>query len=298
MDGAILVVSAADGPMPQTREHILLARQVGVPYIVVYLNKADMVDDDELVELVEMEVRELLDMYEFPGDDTPLIVGSALKALEGDTSPIGVESVVKLVDAMDSYIPMPERAIDQPFLLPIEDVFSISGRGTVVTGRIERGVVKVGEEIEIVGIRDTTKTTCTGVEMFRKLLDSGEAGDNVGVLLRGTKREEIERGQVLAKPGTITPHTKFEAEIYVLSKDEGGRHTPFFNGYRPQFYFRTTDVTGAVELPSGVEMVMPGDNVKVNIELHAPIAMDEGLRFAVREGGRTVGAGVVSKVIE
>jgi elongation factor Tu len=298
MDGAILVVSAADGPMPQTREHILLARQVGVPYIVVYLNKADMVDDDELVELVEMEVRELLDMYEFPGDDTPLIVGSALKALEGDTSPIGVESVVKLVEAMDTYIPMPERAIDQPFLLPIEDVFSISGRGTVVTGRIERGVVKIGEEIEIVGIRDTTKTTCTGVEMFRKLLDSGEAGDNVGVLLRGTKREEIERGQVLAKPGSITPHTKFEAEIYVLSKDEGGRHTPFFNGYRPQFYFRTTDVTGAVELPSGVEMVMPGDNVKVIIELHAPIAMDEGLRFAVREGGRTVGAGVVSKVIE
>ncbi len=298
MDGAILVVSAADGPMPQTREHILLARQVGVPYIVVYLNKADMVDDEELIELVEMEVRELLDLYEFPGDDTPITIGSALKALEGDASEIGVPSVVKLVETMDSYIPQPERAINLPFLLPIEDVFSISGRGTVVTGRIERGKVVVGEEIEIVGIKDTTKTTCTGVEMFRKLLDQGEAGDNVGVLLRGTKREEVERGQVLAKPGSINPHTKFEAEIYVLSKDEGGRHTPFFNGYRPQFYFRTTDVTGAVDLPEGVEMVMPGDNVKVNIELHAPIAMEEGLRFAVREGGRTVGAGVVSKVIE
>ncbi len=298
MDGAILVVSAADGPMPQTREHILLARQVGVPHIVVYLNKADMVDDEELIELVEMEVRELLDLYEFPGDDTPITIGSALKALEGDTSDIGVPSVVKLVETMDTFIPEPERSIDLPFLLPIEDVFSISGRGTVVTGRIERGVVNVGEEIEIVGIKDTTKTTCTGVEMFRKLLDQGEAGDNVGVLLRGTKREEVERGQVLAKPGSINPHTKFEAEIYVLSKDEGGRHTPFFDGYRPQFYFRTTDVTGAVDLPEGVEMVMPGDNVKVNIELHAPIAMEEGLRFAVREGGRTVGAGVVSKVIE
>ena len=298
MDGAILVVSAADGPMPQTREHILLARQVGVPHIVVYLNKADMVDDEELIELVEMEVRELLDLYEFPGDDTPITIGSALKALEGDASDIGVPSVIKLVETMDTFIPEPERSIDLPFLLPIEDVFSISGRGTVVTGRIERGVVNVGEEIEIVGIKDTTKTTCTGVEMFRKLLDQGEAGDNVGVLLRGTKREEVERGQVLAKPGSITPHTKFEAEIYVLSKDEGGRHTPFFNGYRPQFYFRTTDVTGAVDLPEGVEMVMPGDNVKVNIELHAPIAMEEGLRFAVREGGRTVGAGVVSKVIE
>ena len=298
MDGAILVCSAADGPMPQTREHILLARQVGVPYIVVFLNKADMVDDDELVELVEMEVRELLDLYEFPGDDTPVIIGSALKALEGDTSDIGVPAVVKLVEAMDSYIPEPERAIDGAFLMPIEDVFSISGRGTVVTGRIERGVVKVGEEIEIVGIKDTTKTTCTGVEMFRKLLDQGQAGDNVGVLLRGTKREEVERGQVLAHPGSITPHTHFEAEIYVLSKDEGGRHTPFFNGYRPQFYFRTTDVTGAVDLPEGVEMVMPGDNVQVTIKLIAPIAMEEGLRFAVREGGRTVGAGVVSKVIE
>ncbi len=298
MDGAILVVSAADGPMPQTREHILLARQVGVPHIVVYLNKADMVDDEELVELVEMEVRELLDMYEFPGDDTPITVGSALKALEGDTSDIGVPSVVKLVETMDSFIPQPERSVDLPFLLPIEDVFSISGRGTVVTGRIERGKVVVGEEMEIVGIKDTIKTTCTGVEMFRKLLDHGEAGDNVGVLLRGTKREEVERGQVLAKPGSINPHTKFEAEIYVLSKDEGGRHTPFFNGYRPQFYFRTTDVTGAVDLPEGVEMVMPGDNVKVIVELHAPIAMEEGLRFAVREGGRTVGAGVVSKVIE
>ena len=298
MDGAILVCSAADGPMPQTREHILLARQVGVPYIVVYLNKADMVDDEELVELVEMEVRELLDSYEFPGDDTPVIIGSALKALEGDTSEIGIPSIIKLVESMDSYIPQPERPVEQDFLMPIEDVFSISGRGTVVTGRIERGKVLVGEEIEIVGIKDTTKTTCTGVEMFRKLLDEGVAGDNVGVLLRGTKREEVERGQVLAKPGSITPHTHFEAEIYVLSKDEGGRHTPFFNGYRPQFYFRTTDVTGAVDLPSGVEMVMPGDNVKVVVKLLAPIAMEDGLRFAVREGGRTVGAGVVSKIIE
>ena len=298
MDGAILVCSAADGPMPQTREHILLARQVGVPYIVVYLNKADMVDDEELIELVEMEVRELLDSYEFPGDDTPVIVGSALKALEGDTSEIGIPSVIKLVEAMDEYIPEPERPIDQPFLMPIEDVFSISGRGTVVTGRIERGQVKVGEEVEIVGIRETTKTICTGVEMFRKLLDAGIAGDNVGVLLRGTKREDVERGQVLAKPGTITPHTHFEAEIYVLSKDEGGRHTPFFHGYRPQFYFRTTDVTGAVDLPEGVEMVMPGDNVKVTVKLIVPIAMEEGVRFAVREGGRTVGAGVVSKIIE
>lgn len=298
MDGAILVCSAADGPMPQTREHILLARQVGVPYIVVYLNKADMVDDEELVELVEMEVRELLDLYEFPGDDTPIIVGSALKALEGDTSDIGIPSVVKLVETMDSYIPQPERSIDGAFLMPIEDVFSISGRGTVVTGRVERGIVKVGEEIEIVGINDTIKTTCTGVEMFRKLLDQGQAGDNVGVLLRGTKREEVERGQVLAHPSTITPHTYFEAEIYVLSKDEGGRHTPFFNGYRPQFYFRTTDVTGAVDLPKGIEMVMPGDNVKVTVKLISPIAMEEGLRFAVREGGRTVGAGVVAKVIE
>ena len=298
MDGAILVCSAADGPMPQTREHILLARQVGVPYIVVYLNKADMVDDEELVELVEMEVRELLDSYEFPGDDTPIIVGSALKALEGDTSEIGVPSVIKLVEAMDSYIPEPERPVDQAFLMPIEDVFSISGRGTVVTGRVERGKIVVGEEVEIVGIKETQKTTCTGVEMFRKLLDEGLAGDNVGVLLRGTKREDVERGQVLAHPGTITPHTHFEAEIYVLSKDEGGRHTPFFNGYRPQFYFRTTDVTGAVDLPEGVEMVMPGDNVQVTVKLIAPIAMEEGLRFAVREGGRTVGAGVVSKVIE
>jgi len=298
MDGAILVVSAADGPMPQTREHILLARQVGVPYIVVYMNKADQVDDEELLELVEMEVRDLLSMYEFPGDDTPIITGSALKAFEGDTSDIGVPSVVKLVDAMDSYIPMPERAIDGDFLMPVEDVFSISGRGTVVTGRIERGVINVGDEIEIVGIRDTTKTTCTGVEMFRKLLDRGEAGDNVGVLLRGTKREEVERGQVLAKPGTITPHTKFEAEVYILTKDEGGRHTPFFKGYRPQFYFRTTDVTGAVELPEGTEMVMPGDNVQMVVELINPIAMEEGLRFAIREGGRTVGAGVVSKIIK
>jgi len=298
MDGAVLVVSAADGPMPQTREHILLARQVGVPYIVVYLNKADMVDDAELLELVEMEVRELLDSYEFPGDDTPIVTGSALKALEGDTGELGSESILKLVEAMDSYIPQPERDVDQPFLMPIEDVFSISGRGTVVTGRVERGKVKVGEEVEIVGIKDTTKTTCTGVEMFRKLLDEGQAGDNIGVLLRGTKRDDVERGQVLAHPGTITPHTQFEAEVYVLSKEEGGRHTPFFNGYRPQFYFRTTDITGSVDLPEGVEMVMPGDNVKVTVSLIAPIAMEEGLRFAVREGGRTVGAGVVSKIIE
>ena len=294
MDGAILVVSAADGPMPQTREHILLARQVGVPYIVVYMNKADMVDDAELLDLVEMEVRELLDKYKFPGDKTPVIKGSALKALEGDKSDIGVPSIFKLVEALDSYVPMPERPVDKPFLLPIEDVFSISGRGTVVTGRIERGIVKVGDEIEIVGIRPTTKTTCTGVEMFRKLLDQGQAGDNVGVLLRGTKREEIERGQVLCKPGSIKPHTKFEAEVYVLSKEEGGRHTPFFKGYRPQFYFRTTDVTGAVELPEGVEMVMPGDNVKVVVSLISPIAMEPGARFAIREGGRTVGAGVVA----
>ncbi|MDX2476865.1 MAG: elongation factor Tu [Gammaproteobacteria bacterium] len=298
MDGAILVVSAADGPMPQTREHILLSRQVGVPYILVYMNKADMVDDDELLELVEMEIRELLDMYEFPGDDTPVIIGSALKALEGDTSDIGEPSIIKLAAALDEYIPLPERDVDKPFLMPIEDVFSISGRGTVVTGRIESGIVKVGEEIDIIGIKETQKTTVTGVEMFRKLLDQGEAGDNVGVLLRGTKREEVERGQVLAHPGTINPHTKFEAEVYILSKDEGGRHTPFFNGYRPQFYFRTTDVTGAVDLPEGVEMVMPGDNVKFIVSLIAPIAMDEGLRFAVREGGRTVGAGVVSKIIE
>jgi elongation factor Tu len=298
MDGAILVVSAADGPMPQTREHILLARQVGVPYIVVYLNKADMVDDKELLELVEMEVRELLTQYQFPGDKTPIIVGSALKALEGDESEIGVPSIMRLVEAMDSYIPIPERPVDQPFLLPIEDVFSISGRGTVVTGRIERGIVKVGEELEIVGIKPTTKTICTGVEMFRKLLDEGQAGDNVGVLLRGTKREEVERGQVLAKPGTITPHAKFEAEVYVLSKEEGGSHTPFFKGYRPQFYFRTTDVTGECQLPDGVEMVMPGDNVKMVVNLIAPVAMEEGVRFAIREGGRTVGAGVVAKVIE
>ena len=298
MDGAILVVSAADGPMPQTREHILLARQVGVPSIIVYMNKADMVDDPELLELVEMEVRELLSKYDFPGDDTPIIIGSALKALEGDQSDIGEASIFKLADALDSYIPEPERAIDQPFLMPVEDVFSISGRGTVVTGRIERGIIKVGEEIEIVGIKPTLKTTCTGVEMFRKLLDQGQAGDNVGVLLRGTKREEVERGQVLAKPGSITPHTKFAAEIYVLSKDEGGRHTPFFNGYRPQFYFRTTDVTGAIELPAGTEMVMPGDNISITVALIAPIAMEEGLRFAIREGGRTVGAGVVAKVIE
>jgi len=297
MDGAILVVSAADGPMPQTREHILLARQVGVPYIVVYMNKADMVDDKELLELVEMEVRELLSLYKFPGDDTPVVIGSALKALEGDESEIGVPSIWKLIEAMDSYIPLPERPVDMPFLLPIEDVFSISGRGTVVTGRVERGIIKVGEEVEIVGIKDTTKTTCTGVEMFRKLLDEGRAGDNVGVLLRGTKREEVERGQVLCKPGSVKPHTTFEAEVYVLSKEEGGRHTPFFNNYRPQFYFRTTDVTGAVELPSGVEMVMPGDNVKITVKLINPIAMEEGLRFAIREGGRTVGAGVVAKII-
>jgi len=298
MDGAILVCSAADGPMPQTREHILLARQVGVPYIVVYLNKADMVDDAELLELVEMEVRELLDSYEFPGDDTPIIVGSALKAIEGDMSEIGRPSIDRLVDALDNYIPMPDRPVDLPFLMPVEDVFSISGRGTVATGRIERGIVKVGEEIEIVGIRATNKTTVTGVEMFRKLLDQGEAGDNVGILLRGTKREDIERGQVLCKPKSITPHTKFEAEIYVLGKDEGGRHTPFFNNYRPQFYFRTTDVTGAVELPAGTEMVMPGDNVKITVALINPIAMEDGLRFAIREGGRTVGAGVVAKIIE
>jgi len=298
MDGAILVCSAADGPMPQTREHILLARQVGVPYIVVYLNKADMVDDEELLELVEMEVRDLLSTYEFPGDDTPIIIGSALKALEGDDSEIGTQSVEKLVEALDSFIPQPERAIDGAFLMPVEDVFSISGRGTVVTGRIERGVVKVGDEVAIVGIKDTVKTTCTGVEMFRKLLDDGQAGDNVGVLLRGTKREEVERGQVLAKPGSITPHTKFEAEVYILTKDEGGRHTPFFKGYRPQFYFRTTDVTGAVELPENTEMVMPGDNVQMKVELIAPIAMEDGLRFAIREGGRTVGAGVVAKIIE
>ena len=296
MDGAIIVIAATDGPMAQTREHILLSRQVGVPYIVVYMNKADMVDDEELVELVEMEIRELLTEYEFPGDDTPVVFGSALKALEGDTSDIGVPSILKLVEALDTYIPTPERDTDKTFLMPIEDVFSISGRGTVVTGRIERGVVNVGDEIEIVGIKDTQLTTCTGVEMFRKLLDSGEAGDNVGVLLRGTKREEVERGQVLAKKGTINPHTKFEAEVYILSKEEGGRHTPFFNNYRPQFYFRTTDVTGACELPSGTEMVMPGDNVKMTVELLAPIAMEEGLRFAIREGGRTVGAGVVSKI--
>jgi elongation factor Tu len=298
MDGAILVVSAADGPMPQTREHILLARQVGVPYIVVYMNKADMVDDAELLELVELEVRDLLTTYEFPGDKTPIITGSALKALEGDASDIGVTSVVKLVAEMDKYIPVPERLIDGPFLMPIEDVFSISGRGTVVTGRIDRGIVKVGDEVEIVGIKPTTKTICTGVEMFRKLLDEGRAGDNVGVLLRGTKREEVERGQVLAKPGSINPHTKFECEVYILTKEEGGRHTPFFKGYRPQFYFRTTDVTGAVELPEATEMVMPGDNIKMKVELIAPIAMEEGLRFAIREGGRTVGAGVVAKIIQ
>jgi elongation factor Tu len=298
MDGAILVVSAADGPMPQTREHILLARQVGVPYIVVYMNKADMVDDAELLELVELEVRDLLTTYEFPGDKTPIVTGSALKALEGDTSEIGTPSVEKLVAEMDKYIPVPERLIDGPFLMPIEDVFSISGRGTVVTGRIDRGIIKVGDEIEIVGIRPTTKTVCTGVEMFRKLLDEGRAGDNVGVLLRGTKREEVERGQVLAKPGSITPHTKFECEVYILTKEEGGRHTPFFKGYRPQFYFRTTDVTGAVELPANTEMVMPGDNIKMNVELISPIAMEEGLRFAIREGGRTVGAGVVAKIIQ
>jgi len=298
MDGAILVVSAADGPMPQTREHILLARQVGVPYIVVFMNKADMVDDAELLELVEMEVRELLDKYDFPGDDTPIIIGSALKALEGDTSELGMPSVLKLVETLDAYIPEPVRDIEKPFLLPIEDVFSISGRGTVVTGRIERGICKVGDEIEIIGLKATTKTICTGVEMFRKLLDEGRAGENVGVLLRGTKREEVERGQVLAKPGSITPHTKFEAEVYILSKEEGGRHTPFFKGYRPQFYFRTTDVTGACELPEGVEMVMPGDNIKMVVTLINPIAMDDGLRFAIREGGRTVGAGVVAKIFE
>ena len=299
MDGAILVCSAADGPMPQTREHILLSRQVGVPFIVVFLNKADMVDDEELLELVEMEVRELLDQYEFPGDDTPIIIGSALMALNGeDANEMGTTAVKKLVETLDSYIPEPERAIDQPFLMPIEDVFSISGRGTVVTGRIERGIVRTGDEVSIVGIHDTTKTTVTGVEMFRKLLDEGRAGENVGVLLRGTKRDEVERGQVLSKPGAITPHTRFEGEVYVLSKEEGGRHTPFFKGYRPQFYFRTTDVTGACELPEGVEMVMPGDNVKMDVTLIAPIAMEEGLRFAIREGGRTVGAGVVAKIVE
>ncbi len=298
MDGAILVVSAADGPMPQTREHILLSRQVGVPKIVVFMNKADMVDDEELTELVEMEIRELLDAYEFPGDDTPIIIGSALKALEGDDSEIGMPAVKQLVETLDEYIPEPERAVDQPFLMPIEDVFSISGRGTVVTGRIERGIVKVGDDLDIIGIKETESTTCTGVEMFRKLLDEGRAGENVGVLLRGTKREDVERGQVLGIPGSITPHTKFEAQVYVLSKDEGGRHTPFFKGYRPQFYFRTTDVTGSVELPEGVEMVMPGDDINMVAELICPIAMDDGLRFAIREGGRTVGAGVVTKVIE
>jgi elongation factor Tu len=298
MDGAILVVSAADGPMPQTREHILLARQVGVPYIIVYMNKVDMVDDAELLELVEMEVRELLSKYEFPGDDIPIVKGSAKLALEGDKGDLGEGSIMKLADALDSYIPTPERAIDGAFLMPVEDVFSISGRGTVVTGRIERGIVKVGDEIEIIGIKPTIKTTCTGVEMFRKLLDQGQAGDNVGVLLRGTKREEVERGQVLAKPGSITPHTKFKAEVYVLSKEEGGRHTPFFNGYRPQFYFRTTDVTGSIALPAGTEMVMPGDNIQMDVALIAPIAMEEGLRFAIREGGRTVGAGVVAKIVE
>jgi elongation factor Tu len=296
MDGAILVVSAADGPMPQTREHILLSKQVGVPYIIVFMNKADMVDDDELLELVEMEVRELLDQYDFPGDDTPIVIGSATKALEGDTSDIGVPAILKLVEQLDQYIPEPVRAIDQPFLMPIEDVFSISGRGTVVTGRIARGIVKVGEEVEIVGIRDTQKTTCTGVEMFRKLLDEGRAGENVGVLLRGTKRDDVERGQVLTKPGAVTPHTKFEGEVYVLSKDEGGRHTPFFKGYKPQFFFETTDVTGSCELPEGIEMVMPGDNVNMQVELISPIAMEEGQRFAIREGGRTVGAGVVVKI--
>ena len=298
MDGAILVVSAADGPMPQTREHILLARQVGVPYIIVFLNKADMVDDAELLELVEMEVRELLSKYDFPGDDTPIVIGSALKALEGDTGEHGEEAIMKLAEALDTYIPEPERTLDMAFLMPVEDVFSISGRGTVVTGRVERGIVHVNDEIEIVGLKDTVKTVCTGVEMFRKLLDQGQAGDNVGVLLRGTKRDEVERGQVLAKPGSITPHTKFDAEVYILSKDEGGRHTPFFNGYRPQFYFRTTDVTGSCDLPEGTEMVMPGDNVQMKVTLIQPIAMEEGLRFAIREGGRTVGAGVVSKVTE
>jgi elongation factor Tu len=298
MDGAILVVSAADGPMPQTREHILLARQVGVPYIIVFMNKADMVDDKELLELVEMEVRELLSKYEFPGDTTPIVIGSALKAMEGDASEMGEGAIMKLAEALDAYIPTPKRVVDKPFLMPVEDVFSISGRGTVVTGRVERGVIKVGEEIEIVGLKPTLKTVCTGVEMFRKLLDEGQAGDNVGILLRGTKREEVERGQVLAKPASITPHTKFTAEVYVLSKDEGGRHTPFFNGYRPQFYFRTTDVTGSIELPAGTEMVMPGDNIQMTVSLIQPIAMEEGLRFAIREGGKTVGAGVVAKVIE
>ena len=298
MDGAILVCSAADGPMPQTREHILLARQVGVPYVLVFMNKCDMVDDAELLELVEMELRELLSKYDFPGDDTPIIHGSALKALEGDQSEIGEPAIFRLADALDSYIPTPERAVDMPFLMPVEDVFSISGRGTVVTGRVERGIIKVGEEIEIVGIRPTQKTTCTGVEMFRKLLDQGQAGDNIGALLRGTKREDVERGQVLCKPGSITPHTHFTGEVYVLSKDEGGRHTPFFNNYRPQFYFRTTDVTGAISLPEGTEMVMPGDNIQMTVKLIAPIAMEEGLRFAIREGGRTVGAGVVAKIIE
>ncbi len=298
MDGAILVCSAADGPMPQTREHILLARQVGVPYIVVFLNKCDMVDDEELLELVEMEVRELLDKYDFPGDDTPIIKGSALKALEGDESELGQGAIMELAAALDSFIPEPERAVDGDFLMPVEDVFSISGRGTVVTGRVERGIIKVGDEIAIIGIRDTTKTTCTGVEMFRKLLDEGQAGDNIGALLRGTKRDDVERGQVLAKPGSITPHTHFEAEVYVLSKEEGGRHTPFFDNYRPQFYFRTTDVTGACQLPEGIEMVMPGDNVHIEVKLIAPIAMEDGLRFAIREGGRTVGAGVVAKIIE
>jgi elongation factor Tu len=298
MDGAILVVSAADGPMPQTREHILLARQVGVPYIVVFLNKADMVDDKELLELVEMEVRELLSKYEFPGDKTPIIVGSALKAMEGDKGELGEQAILKLAEALDTYIPTPKREVEKPFLMPVEDVFSISGRGTVVTGRVERGVIKVGDEVEIVGLRPTQKTVCTGVEMFRKLLDEGQAGDNIGVLLRGTKREEVERGQVLAKPGTITPHTKFTAEVYVLSKEEGGRHTPFFNGYRPQFYFRTTDVTGSIELAKGTEMVMPGDNVSITVTLIQPVAMEEGLRFAIREGGKTVGAGVVTKILE
>ena len=297
MDGAILVVAASDGPMPQTREHILLARQVGVPYIIVYLNKCDLVNDEELLELVEMEVRELLSNYDFPGDDIPIIKGSARMALDGDKGPMGEQSILKLADTLDSYIPTPERAIDQPFLMPVEDVFSISGRGTVVTGRVERGIVKVGDELEIVGIRPTQKTTCTGVEMFRKLLDQGQAGDNIGVLLRGTKREDVERGQVLAKPGTITPHTEFQAEVYVLTKEEGGRHTPFFKGYRPQFYFRTTDVTGTIELPEGVEMVMPGDNIRMDVKLIAPIAMEEGLSFAIREGGHTVGAGVVSKIV-
>ena len=298
MDGAILVVSAADGPMPQTREHILLARQVGVPYIIVYLNKCDMVDDPELLELVEMEVRELLSSYDFPGDTIPIIKGSAKLALEGDTGELGEQSIMKLAETLDDYIPTPQRALDQPFLMPIEDVFSISGRGTVVTGRVERGVIRVGDEIEIVGIKPTQKTTCTGVEMFRKLLDEGEAGDNVGILLRGTKREDVERGQVLAKPGTITPHTKFTAEVYVLTKEEGGRHTPFFKGYRPRFYFRTTDVTGTIELPEGTEMVMPGDNITMTVQLICPIAMEAGLRFAIREGGHTVGAGVVAKIIE